>query len=322
MDSTPLLRIERPGLLTTLQDQGRAGFQKDGIVAAGAMDTYASQVANVLAGNPRSESVLEITLLGPTMAVLHDVTVCLCGADLSARTDEGPLPLWRSVRIRAGQTIRFGKPRSGARAYLAVAGGFDVPVVLGSKSTHVAGGLGGLDGRSLRTGDILRGWPDSAHETSGTALADAAIPSYLSSTVVRVILGPQLTAFTPDAVATFLSSEYEITQQSNRMGYRLAGPPIAHASPSAADILSEAVPFGAIQVPAGGQPIILMADRPTTGGYAKIATVISVDLPLLAQMAPGARITFQAIELTEAHALAAAREQQMRMWEAAIRGTR
>jgi antagonist of KipI len=172
---------------------------------------------------------------------------------------------------------------------------------MGSKSTWLAGKLGGLDGRSLETGDVLLGWPDAPSNLD--IAARLKFPLFERSGAIRTLPGPQLSAFTPEAVTKFLSAEYEITLQSNRMGYRLNGPPLAHTSASAADILSEAVSFGAIQVPAGGQPIVLMADRPTTGGYPKIATVISHDLPRLAQMAPGARIKFEFVDLQQAQTL-------------------
>ena len=303
---TAALRVDRPGLLTTVQDLGRVGRQAEGMVVAGAMDPFALQVANLLAGNPRGEAALEITLLGPTLHVLSECVAAICGADLSARLDDEAVPLWKSVRLRPGQTLRFGPPRAGARAYLAVAGGFAVPLVMGSKSTFLRGALGGFGGRRLRTGDVLeRG--DPVRERPGRGLPPAAVPVYPQEAMVQVILGPQENAFTPAGLGTFLSASYEVTPQSDRMGYRLAGPALEHG-PGGADILSEATPMGAVQVPAEGRPLILMADRQTTGGYAKIATVISADLPCVAQLAPGNRISFRPASLADAHARLKAQE--------------
>ncbi|MBV9851952.1 MAG: biotin-dependent carboxyltransferase family protein [Armatimonadetes bacterium] len=313
------LRVDAPGLLTTVQDGGRPGYQSQGVPVSGAMDPFALQVANLLVGNPRGEAALEITLLGPSLHVLRDCVVAVCGADLSPHLDGVPLPLWKSVGLRAGQALGFGAPRAGARAYLAVAGGFAVPLVLGSRSTFLRGRWGGSGGRALRAGDVLEiGEPARALSAlTGRALSLSLVPAYPQEAVVRVLLGPQEDAFTPAGLATFLSAVYEVTHQSDRMGYRLAGPPIEH-TPGRTEMLSEAVPLGAIQVPAGGQPLILMADRQTVGGYPKIATVISGDLPAVAQLAPGRRIAFRQTTLPEAQAFLLARERLLTLLEAAL----
>ena len=314
--SVPLLRVERPGLLTTVQDLGRAGRQREGVPVSGAMDPFALQVANLLAGSPRGAAALEITLLGPRLHVLAGCVVALCGADLTARLDDDPLPLWKSVRLQPGQTLRFGTPRAGARAYLAVAGGLSVPEVLGSRSTFLRGGLGGFAGRALQSGDVLAGVGESTGPV-GWGLSPAAIPSYPREVTVSVLLGPQEDAFTAWGLDTFLSAVYEVTHESDRMGYRLSGPTIQHR-PGGADILSEAVPLGVVQVPPSGQPLILMADRQTVGGYAKIATVISADISRVAQLAPGDKISFCPTSLADAHARLLAQERQLSLLESVL----
>lgn len=305
----PLFHIQSPGLLSTLQDLGRVGRLWEGMPAAGAMDPFAFQVANILVGNERGAAALEVTLMGPTLQVLDDMTISVCGADLTARVDDAPLPLWRTVLLRAGQTLRFGRRVAGARAYLAVAGGFHAPNVLGSKSTFLRAGIGGLDGRALRAGDVLEGigTPDRFLR-AGRALAPSAVPDYSLPATVRIVPGPHDEAFTPAALATFLTSEYTLSAQSDRMGYRLSGPPLACRPERQGVLLSEAVPWGGVQVPPDGQPILLMVDRQTTGGYPLIAVVVSADHPALAQLAPGDTVSFRPVSLEEAQGAAVAQE--------------
>lgn len=290
--------ILKPGLLTTIQDLGRFGYQQFGVQVAGAMDRLSLVVANRLAGNPDYLAGLEVTLWGPTVRVLSDGVVAIAGADLSPTLDGKPLPMWRTLAVRAGQTIEFGARRSGARAYVAVRGGIAVPVVLGSRSTHARSHTGGLAGRTLARGHVIEAGPPPAGPLREREIPSRHRPVYGTDMRLRVVLGPQQDHFRPEAVETFLHARYTVSPQSDRMGYRLEGPPLAHLR--GADLVSDATPFGAIQVPANGQPILLMADRQTTGGYPKLAVVASVDLPLAAQLAPGDGIRFRALPVADA----------------------
>ena len=293
----PLLEIETGGLLTTVQDLGRYGRQRSGLTPGGAMDPFAASTANLLLGNPRGAAALEITLLGPSLRFLAPTHIALCGGDLSARLDGEPLPLWKTARVQAGQKLSFGRRRSGARVYLAVSGGFMVPEVLGSRSTFLRGKLGGLEGRPLRPGDILPGeaasWPDS-----GRGLRPQDIPAYEQPAILRVLPGPHRLHFTDIGYAAFFANIYLVSPQSDRQGYRLSGPPVERSG--AKDILSEPMPLGGVQVPPDGQPILLMADRQTTGGYPLIGVVVSADIPRAAQLAPGDAVRFAPVSLTEA----------------------
>lgn len=314
MSTVPLFAVEAPGLLTTIQDAGRAGHQREGLPPAGAMDPFAASTTNLLVGNGRGAATLEITLLGPALRALSDVRVALCGADLSARLDGLPLPLWRTAIVRAGVRLSFGRRVSGARAYLAVAGGFDVPAVLGSRATFLRGGMGGLNGRPLRAGDALEGvrGGEQALPWPGRGLRPGDIPAYPLPAVLRVLPGPHPEAFAADALAAFADGIYTLSPRSDRQGYRLDGPVVSRAG---GDILSEAMPLGGLQVPPDGRPILLMADRQTTGGYPLLAVVISTDLPRAAQIAPGDTVRFVAVTLEEAQAAAVAQERWLRIVE-------
>lgn len=284
--------VVRPGLFTTVQDLGRPGYQRFGMPVGGAMDGIALRLANRLVGNADGAAGLEITLLGPELRFERPAVVALTGGEFSASLDGTPLPGWTALRVEAGSTLAVGERRSGARAYLAVSGGIDVPPVLGSRSTHVRSRTGGFEGRALAKGDVLTGGAPS-HEPRrlvGRSVATADRPVYSSAPTLRVLLGPQAGAFSPEAVEALTGSRYTVSPRSDRMGYRLAGPPLAHEG--RADIVSDATPQGALQVPANRQPILLMADRQTTGGYPKIAVVISADLPLAAQLVPGDTVGF------------------------------
>lgn len=304
------IRVLKPGMFTTVQDLGRCEYQQFGVPVAGAMDEFALRAGNLLVGNAENDAALEITLLGPKLELLTDAVLAVTGADLDAMVDGRPLPIWESVAVRKGSLIAFGRPRSGARAYLAVAGGIDVPVVMGSRSTYVLGKLGGFQGRPLQAGDELP-VGNASRPTPGRRLPGHLIPP--SEVTARVILGPQDDHFTPESIELFLSSAYRVSSVSDRMGYRLEGPKLKHqAGP---DIISDAIPPGAVQVPGHGTPIVMLADRQTTGGYTKIATVISADLRVLAQLRPGDSVSFKAVPAAEA--VAALKEQ-----EAALRAIR
>lgn len=292
-----LFKVTKPGLLTTIQDDGRIGYQQYGIVAAGAMDSFSMKIANFLVGNSGDEGVLEVTVMGPKFDVLSDAVIAICGGNLSPTVNGKKVAMWKSFEVKEGDKLQFGQPVEGARAYISVAGGFDVPVVMGSKSTYLKAGIGGFEGRALEKGDVLRR-ADTMEGKSGRALHYDEIPSYEKEMEIRVVMGPHEQAFTDDALETFLSSAYEVSPKSDRMGYRVTGPQLEHKT--SADIISEAIPLGGIQVPANGEPIILMSDRQTTGGYTRIATVIASDIPSLAQAMPGCKIRFKKVSVEEA----------------------
>ncbi len=299
------IEVLNPGILTTIQDLGRYGYQRYGIPPAGAADQYALRLGNLLLGNDENEAGLEVTLLGPTLRFEEACWIAITGADLGARLNGVEVPLWETLQIAGGDLLSFRSPRKGMRAYITVAGGIDVPKVLGSKSTYLRAGLGGLEGRALKRGDRLNIKPAAACKRR---LPQEYLPSYKLKPI-RVILGPQREHFTSEGIKTFLASEYEVLPESDRMGIRLKGPKIEHAS--AADIISEPVCTGAVQVPANGQPIVLLADRQTTGGYAKIATVISADIHKVAQAKPGDALSFEECALQEAQRLLWAKEKKI-----------
>ena len=318
------IQVIKPGALSTIQDLGRVGYQRFGVVGGGVMDQWAHRLANLRVRNGEQEATLEITLLGPSLRFRQTALIAVCGADLSPRIGEHALPVGRPLLVRNGSQIDFGRRMSGARAYLAVHGGFDVAPVMHSKSTYVRGAFGGLGGRALRKGDeigIGRSNGQACYPQLAGALFDsdhpfATLPDALLAPVtdeapqtVRVIAGQQWQAFTKEAQAQFLAAEFRISMQSDRMGYRLEGPQLGLRAPL--EMISEAVCFGTIQVPPDGNPIILMADRQTTGGYPKIASVASVDLPLLAQMMPHQTVRFSLVTLDEAQRLYLAREQDI-----------
>jgi biotin-dependent carboxylase-like uncharacterized protein len=300
---TPALSIVRPGLLTTIQDLGRVGHQSLGIAVCGALDPVALRAANALAGNPPAAGVLEVLHLGPTMVVeADDVRISFAGprATIEILPDVAairgrPVETMRSVRLRRGEVIRIGSLAGGAALYVAVEGGFDVASVLGSVSTDIRAGIGGWHGRALVAGDHLPLCRSSAspREESHFAGIELSPPS-----VVRAIVGPQGDYFSQSDIDVFFASTYTVGAGSNRMGMRLEGPPIAHARGH--NITSDAIAPGSIQVPGNGQPIILLADRQTTGGYPKIATVISADMPATGRLTMGAKIRFESVTVEEA----------------------
>ena len=308
----PLLEIESGGLLTTVHDLGRPGRQRSGLTPGGAMDLFAASVANLLLGNPRGAATLEITLIGPILRFLADTQIALCGGDLSAHLDDTPLPLWKTVRVREGQKLSFGRRRSGARVYLAVSGGFMVPEVLGSRSTFLRGKLGGLEGRPLRPGDTLPGVAAFVANT-GRGLRPQDIPAYEQPAILRVLPSPHRLRFTDIGYAAFFANTYLLSPQSDRQGYRLSGLPVERNE--IGDILSEPMPPGGVQVPPDGQPILLMADRQTTGGYPLVGVVASADIPRAAHLAPGDAVRFAPVSLTEAADAAKAAERFLRELE-------
>jgi len=301
-----MLEVIEGGFLTTVQDTGRVGWGCFGVPPAGPMDPFAFRAANLLVGNPPDAAGLEITLAGPVLRASCECLIAVCGAEFDVRVGSLPAPTWHAVFVRAGYEIRFGQRRNGARAYLAVSGGIVLPQFLGSCATYLPGGFGGLEGRALRAGDqlFLGRYRDSDLRDSdlliraGKAWPRSARLPYSPNPTLRVVMGPQDDYFTSEGLATFVESEYEVTRSSDRMGYRLCGPAVTHRDK--ADIVSDGVVTGSVQIPGDGQPIVMMADHQTTGGYPKIATVIRADLPLLAQCLPSDLVRFRAVSIAEA----------------------
>jgi antagonist of KipI len=303
------IHVLRPGLQTTVQDLGRWGFQAQGVPVAGPMDPFAHRLANALVGNPQTAATFEIALVGPEIEFEDQRVVAVTGAEFAVTLDADLLPHAQPVVVRAGSRVRFGARTRGARAYLAVDGGFDVPMLLGSRSTHVASHCGGWSGRSLVRGDrIPLGAPIGRHPRTPRR-SGRADNTYRSAGVVRVLSGPERDRFSAPSLDALQSAPYTIDHESDRMGFRLNGPPLTHTR--GADIISNATPIGSLQVPGSGQPVLLMADRQTTGGYPKIATVISADIGIAGQAAPGDQLTFRLCSPADAISALIAAEREL-----------
>ena len=298
---TAALLVARAGMLTTVQDLGRRGYQALGVPVAGPMDWYSHRLANRLVGNEPDAAALEITMLGPELSAEGEVMCAMAGGAFDVTVDGRPQPLHVPFTLAPGARLRIGSSREGARGTLAVRGGVDVPPTLGSRSTHLVSRMGPFGGRALQAGDRLPIGPPSPRLRFFTPVP---LSIEKGGATVRVVPAAHRHRFTDGAWDALVSSPFLVTPQSNRMGYRLEGPPLEHVR--GADILSEATPVGAMQVPSSGQPILLMADRQTTGGYTTIANVITADLPLAGQLAPGDRIAFQ--PCTHEQAIEALRE--------------
>jgi antagonist of KipI len=300
------LRVVRPGLITTVQDLGRAGWQRYGVAVGGAMDALALRVANLLAG--------------PTLEFERDHLIAICGADLSATIEGEPVPLQRPVFVPAGSTLAFGAPRSGCRAYLAVSGGIDVPEVMGSRSTDLRAGIGGLAGRALQAGDEVR-----IGESAAVVPADrtplrwfaGVIPHSAAYPTLRIVPGAEFDHLDEPSRKRLLEDPFRVSHQADRMGYRLEGPELRLAD--CAELISTAVCPGTLQLPPDGRPILLMVDCATTGGYAKIAHVVSADLSRAAQLKPGDSFRLRAISLSEAHNLYRQQEADLRRLAVSLR---
>jgi KipI family sensor histidine kinase inhibitor len=301
------LVVIRPGMLTTVQDLGRWGFQDRGVPVAGPMDAVAHRLANACVGNADDAATLEVTLLGPELRFDRDATFAIAGADLGATLDQSAVTPCTPTRARAGTTLRFGARRSGSRAYVAVQGGIGVPPVLGSRATHVLSAMGGYRGRPVAPGDRLPLAPHSGSVALRRARPDPAMPQ--GGARLRVLPGPQDDFFDADALQRLQQTRFVVSAQSNRMAYRLLGGSIARREER--EMISDAAFFGGIQVPPSGEPILLMADRQTTGGYPQIATVIAADLPVAGQLAPGDWVEFSVCTRREAVAALIAQEGQM-----------
>lgn len=333
------LYVRKPGMHTTVQDLGRPGYRRVGLPAGGAMDSYALRVANMLVGNEESAAALELTMVGPKLTVRGDMLIAVCGADMSPTVDGEELPMWRPVLVRSGAVLRFGSAVSGCRAYIAAAGGIGVPEVLGSRSTYAHAALGGLGGRRIAAGDVVPcGSGGAAAASLWAAVWMAALAARPGSwaaapwfappqaygggsegdgIMLRTMPGSEFGQFSEAARTAFYRERYRVSPESDRMGCRLAGSPLARDTH--AELLSHGVMPGAVQVPSGGGPIVLAADCQTTGGYPKIAHVAGVDLPLLAQAKPGDTIRFTRVSLEETQRLELDRERELRQLALAIR---
>ncbi|MFZ0241115.1 MAG: biotin-dependent carboxyltransferase family protein [Desulfobacterales bacterium] len=300
MAAIAVMEVKAPGLLTTVQDRGRFGFGRYGVAPSGALDSVAMRIANLLVDNPEEEAVLEITLPGFSAVMLADAVVAVTGADLGWHKNDRPLGIWQSHRLHQGDTLAFRDLNAGCRAYLSLGGGWDVPEVMGSKSTNLSSGFGGFKGRPLQQGDILRSSsPQYYLEAAGRRFDLNAVPAYRGYWELRVVLGPQDDHFNFATQDRFLNTDFRVSPHSDRTGIRLLGNRLAAAEGLAESILSEAVVAGTIQVPGDGQPIILLGET-VSGGYRKIATVITADLHLIGQVLPGDRLRFNAVTMREA----------------------
>ncbi len=301
------LQVIQPGPMTLIQDRGRSGYQQLGVSVSGAVDVDALDIGNRLVGNDLNAAGLEVMLGGLVVRFSEATAFALTGADTSATIDGVPVANYVSYMAHTGAELQMGMAINGLRAYLAAAGGVGTPLILESRSTHIASAIGGTEGRALVEGDVLRLGEVNGDNISGRLLNAESQTNDGNGLDVRVVLGPQDNEFSTAGIETLLSSSYSVTDQSNRQGLRLDGPVIESKS-GRYDIISDAVVNGSIQVPGDGKPIILLADRQTTGGYAKIATVATVDLPKLGQATPGTTVSFLAISVEDAQALLAERQ--------------
>ena len=326
------ITIIKPGMLTTIQDMGRKGYQKFGIIESGAMDQYSLQVANILVGNSRQEAALEVTLLGPTLHFNAKRLISICGGDFTPTINGEEVPQWRPVLVEAGTTLKMGAAEEGIRAYISISGGIDVHKVMGSRSTYLRAGIGGYQGRALQAGDVLQVrdtessrnlistfYPkkDKSFMSIPKLVSERVRPNYSSNPYIRVIKGKEFDLFTKESKVALLSDSFKVLPNSDRMGYRLEGPSLNLSETK--EMISEAVTFGTIQVPTNKQPIVLMADRQTTGGYPRIGQVVGVDLPILAQLNFGSKIRFKAMTLYEAQKLYIKREEGLRLLHYLVR---
>lgn len=295
------IRVLKAGMLTTVQDLGRNGYQSQGFSVAGVMDVRSFKIANLLLDNPENEAVLEFTLIGPTLQFTSETIIAITGGDFQPTINGNPAPMYTALYMNRGDILKFGSARTGSRGYIAFSSYLDIPVVMGSRCTNLKSNIGGFKGRKLHDEDYI-----------SFRIKRRYLPFFLSrkldldefdqeEATLRVVLGPQNDMFTKEGVRTFLNEEYTVTSDFDRMGCRLDGPFIA--SKNGSDIISDGIAFGSVQVPSHGKPIILLADRQTTGGYAKIATVATVDIPKLVQRKTDHKIHFKAISVEEAQKL-------------------
>jgi len=294
-----VIRILDAGPQTTVQDLGRTGQMRYGIPPSGPVDRFAFVLANRLVGNADTAAALECTLIGPRFEITDAGAIAVTGADMPVTVNGRSVAGWSTIAAKAGDVVKLGPARTGVRSYVGVAGGLDVPLVLGSRSTYLRGRVGGVEGRALRKGDELRVFPSGPVEPR--RVDPRAIPDYTGEPTVRAVLGPQADRFTAEGLEALFGGRYEVLPQSDRMGSRLRGPRIAHARGH--DIVSDGIALGSIQVPGDGQPIVLLVDRQSTGGYTKAATICSFDIWRVGQARPGQSLRFHQIGVDEAHRL-------------------
>ena len=314
------MMIEKPGLLSTIQDLGRKGYKRYGIISSGSMDQIAHRIANMLVLNEEDVEAIEITMTGPVIQFQNDAMIAITGGQLSPAINEEKIEMYRPVLVKAGDVLSFGRAKEGIRSYLAVHGGFSVDRVMQSASTYLRAGIGGYKGRALKKGDVLPlkktisidEW-DKPIKWSAKRFSHS---QDMMPKTIRVIKGLQYDAFTEDSQLSFEEKEYTVMPESDRMGYRLDGENLSLKEQR--EFISEAVSFGTIQVPADGQPIILLADSQTLGGYAKLAQAATVDRSILAQSKPGDRLKFKMIGLNEAQRLLIEQEQELQILKRAI----
>ena len=289
------ITVLNPGLMTTVQDQGRIGYQQFGVSVSGVMDPRSAALANILVGNDEKEAVLECTMMGPHLQFNETNCIAITGGDLMPTIDGKPVPNYTAIKVEAGQVLKFTMPKTGCRAFIAFAGGLDIPEVMGSRSTYMKAKIGGVEGRKLAKDDVIgfRAPKAELKNMNFRSMASEFVPR--KEYTVRVVLGPQDDYFTDAGIQTFLSEVYSVTAEFDRMGCRLEGAVIQHKE--GGDIISDGIAFGAIQVPSSGKPIIMLGDRQTTGGYTKIANVISVDFRILAQLKQGDKVRFEQVSV-------------------------
>jgi antagonist of KipI len=305
--SVPILKVLDPGLFSTIQDLGRVKFRKFGITTNGAMDNFALRIGNRLVGNKQGEAGIELTLMGGEYLIMQDCIISITGGNLNPQIDGENIPMWESLFLRKDSKLSFNNFGKGMRSYLCIQGGIDVPDVLGSKSTNLKAGFGGYNGSTLKSGDTIYkkdGTLDMSYV--GNNFPSGIISEYYSWALpvlnIRILLGPELDYFTKKGINTFLNGEYTISTQADRMGYQLEGPKIEH-SDKGSNVITNATPSGVIQVPGEGIPIILLRDNQTTGGYPKIATVITSDIGILVQRTTWDKIKFTEVDIEKAYQL-------------------
>lgn len=290
-------KVENKGLLTLIQGGKRVGYQQYGVPVSGAMDEFSHRLGNILVGNKEDEASLEILMIGPVLVFDKDTKIAVTGANLNPKINNTDIRMYKSYIVNKGDVLSFGSCESGCRAYVAFEGGIDVKPVMGSKSTYTKASMGGYEGRGLKENDYVKLF--DLKDKSISTIDDKYIKCFDSEVVLRVIKGPQDDMFLEGEFDRFLSSEYVVSNECDRMGYRLEGESIKHSN--GADIVSDGIAFGAVQIPGHGKPIVMMSDRQTVGGYTKLCNVISVDLCKLSQLKPGDKVRFEEVDIYKAH---------------------
>ena len=319
MAELKIMEILSPGILTSIQDLGRYGYGRYGVAPSGALDPFSLRIANLLVGNRPDQAGLETMLLGPAIRVLADIVVAVTGGNLQPLLNKQPIEMWRSHNLKKDDILSFGSMASGLRAYVAVAGGIRITPVMGSRSTNLPSGFGGFQGRALIKNDILTSAnPCRQLQTQICVFNEAWIPHYPNRWSLRILWGPQDDHFPDESRASFLSAAYQMSSDSDRTGIRLEGTLIRTKPDIQASIISEGVITGSVQIPGDGKPIIILGET-VTGGYRKIATVISADLPLLGQIKPGDTVGFSAVSLDEARRALTAVEEKVHKFEASLK---